>query len=148
MKAGLFVLAAFLMVQPVFAQDPQPVADDKLTITGETFEKQKAAERSAAEARRLFAELREGSGDRAHACRAAAQAERDYKDAIQEVRQLADAAQPKAKERLEAWAKNMKERADGLDDLQDRACKAGGMEQRQGQGGQHGPRGGGGGRFP
>jgi len=143
MKAGLFVIMAFLAVEPAVPQDAQPAIDSTVVVSGETWEKQRNAERTAAEARRLFGELRDGSGDRALACRTAAQAERDYDDAIQEARQLAEASKPGAKARLEERVKAMKDRSDNLDDLQDRACKAGGVKPRQGQG-QGGQRG----RFP
>lgn len=117
--------------RPAFAQEA-PSTGESVVVTAEdrqeTFQKQMDAERKAAEARRLFEELREGHGDRALACRTAAQAERDFLDAIQEARTLAKAAQPALKERLEERIKGMTDRRDNLQNVQDRLCKDGGAK--------------------
>ena len=136
MKAVLVAAGLLAAAGPAFAQETPSAKDEKESVVvtadqrQETFEKQTAAEREAAEARRLFAEVREERGDRALACRAASRASHDYADAITEARQLAKDAEPQLQQRLETRIKGMTERRDGLEDMQDRLCKDAGMTHR------------------
>jgi hypothetical protein len=127
------VVASLLAIGPALAQQTQTEQEEKekVVVTAdqrqEAFEKQVTAEREAAEARRLFGELREGRGDRALACRTAAQAARDYAEAIQEARQLARDAEPQLKQRLEERISAMTDRRGNLEDVEDRLCEGAGM---------------------
>jgi hypothetical protein len=135
MRLGIAVLVA-LLAAPAFAQQTAEARE-------ETFEKQVEAERTAGEARRRFAELREGRGDRAHACRAASQADHQYREAIHEAQQLAKDAKPPLLERIEDRIRGMKERRDNLADFSGRLCEAGGLQlQRDRRPGALGARGG------
>jgi hypothetical protein len=143
MKAWLSMAAALALSAAAYAQTPSatqaPPAQDlpngeSVTVTSEeredVFKQQMAAERAAGEARKAFAGLKNGQGDAALGCRKAAEADREYAQAIAEAQALAkDASQP-LKDKLEERIKSMKDRRDNLDDFKDRVCGRDGLPRR------------------
>ncbi|HEV7689289.1 MAG TPA: hypothetical protein VGO52_00625 [Hyphomonadaceae bacterium] len=142
MKASVIMVAARALAASAHAQQAPPAQDlpkgENVTVTGEeredVFKQQIAAERAAGEARKAFAGLKNGQGDAAFGCRKAAEANREYRQAITETQALAnDAGQP-LKAKLEERIKGMKERRDNLDDFQGKICDGSGMPKAQRKG--------------
>ena len=139
MKALVIMVAALALAAASHAQQAPPAQDlppgESVTVTGEeredVFKQQMAAERAAGEARKAFAGLKNGQGDAAFGCRRAAEADREYRQAITEAQALVkDASQP-LKDKLEERIKGMKERRDNLGDFADRICDGSGMPKAQ-----------------
>lgn len=129
MKGWIVALAALLVPAPALAQQ---TSDDSVTITGEdrsdTYQKQVEAQRTAVEARKLFAEMR-GSSDVSIACRKASEADREYALAISAASAQAKDAKSPLKERTEERVKLMKDQRKDLDNLHDRLCRSGDLAQ-------------------
>jgi hypothetical protein len=139
MTVALVLVAAAYAQQTPPAQQADPAKElppgENVTVTGaereEVFKQQMAAERAAGEARKAFAGIKNGSGDAALGCRNAAEADREYAQAIAETQALAkDASQP-LKGTLEERIKGMKDRRDNLKDFADRICDRSGMPKAQ-----------------
>jgi hypothetical protein len=144
MKSWIAMASVVALAAAAYAQQTPPAQElppqnlppgENVTVTGEeredTFKQQMSAERAAGEARKAFAGLRDGGGDAALGCRKAAEADREYAQAIGEAQRLAkDASQP-LKNQLEERIKGMKERRDNLDDFSGRICEASGLPKAQ-----------------
>src|SRR5262245_16670177 len=95
--AGRFLAAPAAAQQPPATQEEPP----RIVVTAEdradSLEQQKRADQAANEARRLFAGLKDGGGNAGMACRSAAEADREYAQAIAEAERLAKDAQPATK---------------------------------------------------
>jgi hypothetical protein len=151
MRAWVIMAGVLALGAGAYAQQVSPPSDlpaqklppgENVTVTGDereqVFKQQVAAERAAGEARKAFAGLKNGQGDAAFGCRNAAEADREYGQAIAEAQSLAkDASQP-LKEKLEERIKGMKERRDNLGDFADRICDKSGMPKAQRNKGQLG----------
>jgi hypothetical protein len=140
MKAGMLVagglIAGALTLTPAASAQQAPLAApadsaDTVTVTAdrdEALQSQRDAERTAADARRGFAGLREGGGDRAAACRDADQADHEYGTAIAEARRVAnEATSPIMKTNFDARADGMTERRRALSQINDRVCNGRGV---------------------
>ena len=120
-------VAVALSAGASFAQVTPQTSNEGVTVTGdaraEAFKKMADAERTAADARRMFSA---GPGrDIGAACRKASEADREYAEAIRAAEQVAKDLTSPVKERTEERVKRVKDERENLDKLHDRFCRGG-----------------------
>jgi hypothetical protein len=123
-----FLAAAMLAAQGVAVAQvppPQTEADERVIVEARTeaARRREEAQRSAVDARRLFAQTGKSGANLPAACRAAEQADNDYQIAIKAAQDQLKVSSSENRPRVEASIKVLMESRENLDQTHDRLCK-------------------------
>jgi hypothetical protein len=129
-RAGILAALALVLAQgAAAAQAPQAQGqpDERVVVEARTeaTERREEAQRSAADARRLFAQTGKSGANLPAACRAAQQADNDFQIAIKAAQDQLNVSSPENRPRVEASIKGLMEARENLDETHDRLCRAG-----------------------